>query len=252
MPFTLAHPAVAWPLAAAARGRLRLAAIVAGTLAPDFYYFAQLRPNGRFSHTVPGLVLFCLPAGWLALFLFDRYGARGVDRILPREWRRRSAVSHQYPALATSLAVLVGAVSHVAWDAFTHVHGAVVEQLPVLTGTVRLGPLAIPWYKLLQHGTGLIALAVLALMALRWTATRPRPSAMSVTGRAAGVVAVLTAAGILNGLRFARRGLEPFMVGAGVAVVFASCVGLVIVGAWDEWRSGSGSEIERAADSQVG
>ena len=86
MPYTLAHPAAALPLWCASRKRLRLAALVIGAASPDFEYLLRINYVGHFSHTIPGLLLVCLPASWLALYLFDRWGRAGVQALLPSTW----------------------------------------------------------------------------------------------------------------------------------------------------------------------
>jgi len=77
MPFTLAHPAAVLPIWAGGKPRLRLAALVLGALTPDFEYFLHLNTVGRYAHSLPGLFFVCLPAGWLSLWLFDRFGRQG-------------------------------------------------------------------------------------------------------------------------------------------------------------------------------
>jgi uncharacterized protein DUF4184 len=109
MPFTIAHAAAALPLWHASRKRLRLAALVLGCATPDYIYFLHLNTVGRFGHTLPGLILFCLPAGWFSLWLFDRFGRRGVEILIPATWRLPPPPARPYPLLLTSVgSTLVG------------------------------------------------------------------------------------------------------------------------------------------------
>ena len=65
-------------------------------------------------------------------------------------------------------AILVGAMTHVAWDSFTHQYGWMVQRLPSLSRSVlqtKWGP--VPLYKLLEHGNTAVGLTALACMALR-------------------------------------------------------------------------------------
>jgi hypothetical protein len=65
--------------------------------------------------------------------------------------------------------VLLASATHVVWDSFTHSTGFVVQALPVLRQPVHL----VDWYQphvftLLQHGSTLAGLSVLAVWGLRW------------------------------------------------------------------------------------
>src|SRR5262245_44725270 len=70
MPFTIAHSAVALPVLRWLRAPYAASALVVGTMAPDFEYFLRLRPFASISHTLPGLLVFCLPAGAAVLAAF--------------------------------------------------------------------------------------------------------------------------------------------------------------------------------------
>lgn len=94
-----------------------------------------------------------------------RLGAR-----LPQQWDRgpRAALRETFGdagcviLLVTALAI--GAVSHVAWDAFTHEGRAGVALIPALGAS--WGPL--PGYKWLQYGSGIGGVIVLAIAAVAW------------------------------------------------------------------------------------
>lgn len=229
MPFTLSHPAAALPLWRASR-RLRLAALVIGSMAPDFQYFLRFYTVGRFSHTPLGLLVVCLPVGWLCLWLFDRFGRRGVQALLPPAWSLPPAPFGPYPILATSLALLLGAVSHVLWDGFTHPESWGTRLWPGLYTTMRVGPLTMPLFRLLQHASTVVGLAVLATAAVVWMRQQPRVAMRDLAWRALAILAVLGVAGLLNGLRFHGQGLARVLVGGGVAVTFTVVAGLSILG----------------------
>jgi hypothetical protein len=228
MPFTLAHPLAVLPIRALAGARLRVAALVIGSLVPDFEYFATLYPYSSYGHTWPGLFAFCLPIGWLTLWAFDRWGRRGLDAMLPAGWRVPDEA--RVPWWADALAVWLGAFTHVAWDAFTHVHGAAVAHWPGLQSTVQLGALSVPWYRLLQHGSSILGLVLLAVLVARWARTQPPVAARALVGRIALLGSVLAAVGIANGLRLLDAGATAFLVAGGVAVSAACVAGPIVVG----------------------
>jgi hypothetical protein len=185
MPFTLSHPAAVVPFA---RSRLVLSALVIGSMTPDFPYFFCLSTRYHFGHTLPGLFLFCLPAGLVALWLFHRILKRPLLSLLP--------VTHQqglipfanefrfapWPrVLLIVLSLLIGAFTHIAWDSLTHRNGWMVQQIPVLSkpllettqGTLKV-------YKVLQHGSTLFGAVVLFFWYLKWLKQAPRPMITTV------------------------------------------------------------------------
>jgi hypothetical protein len=231
MPFTIAHAAASLPIWYASRKRFRLAALVFGCATPDYIYFLHLNTVGHFGHTLPGLILVCLPAGWFSLWLFDRFGRRGVETLLPATWHLPPAPVRPYPLLLTSVALLLGAVSHIVWDAFTHESGWGVRMLPALATSAHIGHFSVPWFKVLQHGSTLLGLGVLAIACRRWVRSQPRLSLREGLRRALPPLAFLCLAGVLNGLRFMSGGLQKVVVAGGVAVTLTFGLGLVILGA---------------------
>jgi hypothetical protein len=230
VPFTLSHPAAVLPIWRVVRPRLRLAALVIGSMTPDYEYFLRFYTVGRFSHSPLGLLVVCLPVGWLTLWLFDRVGRRGVQTLLPAAWTLPPAPFGPYPILATSFALLLGAVSHVLWDGFTHPESWGTRLWPGLFTTVHVGPLTMPLFRVLQHVSTVVGLAVLAAAALPWLLEQPRVATRELAWRALAILAVLGAAGLLNGARFSGQGLSRVLVGGGVAVTFAVVVGLNVLG----------------------
>jgi hypothetical protein len=230
MPFTLSHPAAVVPIHAITRGRLRLAALVLGAMSPDVQYFVNLDLSRRDAHSLPGLVLICLPVGWLALVLFDLWGRRGVQVLLPASWRLPALPTPPRPVLATTVALLLGATTHVVWDAFTHASGWAVQRLPALQAAVLPPVLGITWFRALQHGSTVVGLAILAGVCLRWMRAQPAEAWWPALGRCSAVGLILAIVGILNGLRFLHQGLGPFAVAGGVAVTAGLGVGLLLLG----------------------
>jgi hypothetical protein len=231
MPYTLAHPAAVLPLRSATRRHLALAPLAIGATMPDVQYFTRLSAEGRFTHTLPGLLFVCLPVGWIVLLLFDRFGRAGVAALLPAQWRLPDAPESR-PLLLTSLALFIGSVTHVVWDAFTHDYGWVVRTLPVLKTPVVAGLPGLPWYAALQHASTILGLFALAAAVWPWLRDQPPVALQPLVVRTCAVLAVLAAAALVNGLRFMHAGRRSFVVAGGVAVTFVVAVGLLAIGWW--------------------
>lgn len=186
MPFTPSHALVALPFI---RTPLIPAAIAIGAMTPDLPLFVRgVGLNYTFTHT-PGNVIW---TALLALVLFVIWRAilrpavpeltpAWIARRLPDEWSARGAAAaaraigigeqRWYPGLLGA-SLILGVLSHIVWDLFTHEGRGGVQMLPVLDE--MWGPL--PGYRWLQYGSSVLGLAIIAIWALVWLTHRaPRP-----------------------------------------------------------------------------
>ncbi|GGW32739.1 DUF4184 family protein [Streptomyces xantholiticus] len=218
MPFTLSHAAAVLPgirRDGTARGPLFASALVLGSLAPDMTYFAaSALPGamgfGTVTHGPLGVLTVdvVITAALLALWLLMR---DPLVALLPAAWRGRAygllrgRSAADRPPLATALwfyvSAVIGASTHVVWDAFTHFDRWGVRMAPVLGETVA----GFPVYSYAQYGSSAVALVALVWFvatALRRVPAMPAPP-VPLLGRgarllAAGLVAVCVMAGIVH------------------------------------------------------
>lgn len=181
MPFTLAHAAAALPFR---RTRLIPAALVAGTFAPDFMYFIRLAPHGHFGHTLPGAVLFSLPAALIVLWLFDRFVKAPLVLLLPDPFQQR-LVPHMgrfifFPIsqlALVALSILAGIATHLAWDSFTHPGNWLYDHWSFLGLRILIpgvGP--IEYCRIFQHISTVVGITILLLWGNWWyRAAKPAP-----------------------------------------------------------------------------
>lgn len=136
MPFPLAHPAAVLPLRRYCTRWLNFPALVIGTLVPDAgYLFPKMEiAIGSLSHQLAGSIVFGLPVGFLMLALFYIL-RRSAVKVLP-DPRRRMFVSLCQrpigPLWLAAVSLLIGVLSHVFWDSFSHNDGWIAEHLSVL------------------------------------------------------------------------------------------------------------------------
>ncbi len=176
MPLTFAHPAAVLPGYRLRNQGVPFAALVIGSMSPDFEYFLRLEPWGNFSHTLPGLVGFCLPVGLVAYGVYRVLILPALPECLPDYLQRRWPAP---PAICGSLwhmgvaaiAILIGALTHIVWDSFTHGIGLAVQAFPQLKTTL----LGWPAYKYLQHGSTVVGLFLLLVVVHRLPRTRTTP-----------------------------------------------------------------------------
>jgi len=179
---------------------------VVGSLAPDFRYFFNLAPRGHFGHSFKGVFAFCLPVGMAVLWIFQTVMKLPLISLAPELHQQRLAAlaksfrwggAGRFMLILVSL--LVGSISHLAWDAFTHDHGLVVRNVPDLRSPLEEVGNQRPLYNVLQHGSSLLGLALLAFWYWRWfkrTTPQPVPESMQMSARTKGwiVGSILTVA----------------------------------------------------------
>ncbi|BDV30302.1 DUF4184 family protein [Microbacterium terricola] len=185
MPFTPSHAVVALPFV---RTPLVPAAIAVGAMAPDLPLFVRDSPlTYQVTHTniaVAVLVSLALLLVWWALLrpAVRELSPRWLAARLPGEWdatgreivatvraprpgaRRAVWRSGGVLAILLALSLVLGVVSHIAWDAFTHDGRWGVSLFPALGE--YWGPLL--GYKWLQYGSGVIGVVILTVSAALW------------------------------------------------------------------------------------
>ncbi len=178
MPFTLSHPAAVLPFGGRAGGRwaLALPPLVAGSMAPDVPYYTPLPGSLRgWTHSVAGAFTIDVVLA-VALLAVGVFVAGPVAALLPA--RRRELVggwtAHAWPSRVAWPAVglwyaalVLGALTHVAWDAFTHPDGQVVTRVPALSDVVAGNPL----YQWMQWGSTVVGGAIVVLAVRRHART---------------------------------------------------------------------------------
>lgn len=172
MPFTTSHPAIILLLKNAFPRYISLTGLIAGAMSPDLLYFLEMNTVNRgASHSWSGLLMVCLPLGILFSFAFHYLFKKEFILHLPNrllrhfsglafsEWKIQSI----YEWIVLIVSILIGAVSHFAWDSCTHLNGVVVRLFPILQYDISLFGDSIPFYSLLQHLSSIIGMIAIAV-----------------------------------------------------------------------------------------
>jgi Domain of unknown function (DUF4184) len=239
MPFTLSHAAAIIPFA---RRGLVFSALVVGSMAPDFVYFTEFSPGSSFSHSIPGVFFYCVPAGLIVLWLFHFVLKRPMASLLPAShqrrlvpWTKRFSFGPYRHFFLIIVSLIIGGLTHIIWDSFTHPNGWAVEHFPALSFTVQVtwfGPSH--FYRILQHGSTVFGAAVLLGYYWRWwlrAPVHPVESMVQVSWKVkTSVVAVwLGSAGFVAGLYVLNRFPEVFSVDAFRRIVRQSVIQVILV-----------------------
>jgi hypothetical protein len=244
LPFTLSHAAAVLPFA---RTRLPLAALVAGSVAPDLPYYVPSPVSSRLTHSPSGLLV-DMVLGALLLAVHE-YVARAplhglTGRPVPPRRAWSGAREESRRAALAAVALAVGAATHMAWDSFTQAGGALVRVWPPLSTPVA-GPHLV--FNVLMYASSAFGLGAVAWWMWRHgrlgRATRDEGSGWNERDGRGGSAE-------RDGVGGTKRGLD--VVPGRVRVVVWAGLGLcaavgVAVGASSPRAAVSGYDLVRAA-----
>lgn len=181
MPVTfLAHQAPVLPVARRWPGAVDGLALVVGSMAPDLAYAVNETRWEVDAHAWPGVVTFGVPVTIAITWVITRLLAPVVPGHLPdgggfHLHDYRGLATHRLGWLRSPLGALVGALSHVALDSFTHRRGWFARNFdwydrPLFDDIVFGRPLT-P-YRLAQYVGHVLLSATTAWLLWRWGRTR--------------------------------------------------------------------------------
>ena len=240
MPVTPAHAAAVVPFTRW-KPYFWLSPLAIGSMAPDFIYYVFPPPEWRhIGHTLWGLVLFCIPAGLAVLYAFHQFFKRPLALLMP--WRLRAKLwphCEPFPLLPwrrlawICMLIYLGAVTHVLWDGFTHEDEWPLREHRPVTGVMStVAGYPLHWAGLLQFGSSLLGLGLLAWWSWRWyrrapSGWAPADSEFLRRARPAIVAAIIifgAGVGTFCGLAYASRFPFPVNVGEFLSATFITGV----------------------------
>lgn len=228
MPITLAHPAAVLGLR---RLQLPMAAMVIGSMVPDVPLFMRWASGYEVSHSLIGVLTVNLIGALVVLLGWNAFGRDALVDLAPDAIRARLAPRHRLSRrqwLLAPAAAVVGSLTHLVWDTFTHPGRWGVTHLAWLRAD--LGPL--PGFKWAQYASGVIGLGIVL-----WAFVadlRSRPVGPSLPRRAfpAPVLPVVVCAagayGLVSGLARVNDGLHAVAFNGVVQGIIATAGGVLI------------------------
>ncbi len=168
MPLTISHPAAVIPLQ---KLGLPLSALVIGSMMPDFEFFLRFSSDRVVGHTIPGIFLFCLPVGFIILFLFHTVIKKPLLSLSPQTHRNRIAAGAEFKFFPLKqcfkiiFALLIGILSHLFLDSLTHENSFFTSLIPWLSFSILNTPFgSLRIYFVLQQFLSFIGF----LLIIRW------------------------------------------------------------------------------------
>ncbi|MCU9814106.1 DUF4184 family protein [Paraclostridium sp. AKS73] len=143
--------------------------MILGSMAPDFIYFLLFNPSSDLGHTLLGFLILNLPICFLLNYLILKFIKNPFIINLP------SKICNYYTYLINydfnfkspkdifvfTYSCIVGMLTHIIWDAFTHKTGYFVVNINLLKESIHILGYQVPFFKLLQHGSTLLGFFVI-------------------------------------------------------------------------------------------
>ena len=185
MAFTLAHPSA---VIFSKSKKFNLGGLILGSMAPDFIYFLLFSPSSNIGHTPFGFVFLNLPLCFLLNFLFYKYIQDFFIMTLPNFiskkylylTKKKNKITNTRNYIIFLYSCMIGMLTHVFWDSFTHDTGFFVRNLVFLRSKITLLSYHIPVYKILQHSSTLIGFLLLFIFFYSIRDKNPKNSNISI------------------------------------------------------------------------
>jgi Domain of unknown function (DUF4184) len=205
MPFTPSHVAAVLPFV---RTPLLPAALVIGSMGPDLFFYIPLPISRADTHSWLGVVTIDLFFGVLVFVLWQLMFRAPIVDFLPLPARMRIAampwsgirplgMSWFRLVVVLVISVLLGTVSHVVWDDFTH-DDWLTQHLPALQHDWGSKPI----YRWLQYASSLFGAVAVGLWALAWWRrtypAAPVPTRITAATRAMAWVTVVAVGAVAS------------------------------------------------------
>lgn len=168
MPFTLAHPGA---VVFIKNKHFNLSALILGSMAPDFIYFMLFSPSSNLGHTILGSIIVNIPLCFLLNYIYykyikDPFILNSPNFISKYYWSflyTRNNVTNIKEAVVFMYSSIIGMITHVFLDSFTHKTGYFVLKLNFLRQTIDLLGHKIYVYKIAQHGGTVLGFIIILI-----------------------------------------------------------------------------------------
>lgn len=168
MPFTFAHPVAIIPIKNKSKNIFCLTGLVLGSIAPDFEYFIRLKPYSVYGHGLVAFFILNLPLCFLLAFIFHSFLKVPLVIHMPQpisNWLGTYIKPWNIGTLKKVIifiySALLGMLTHVIWDSFTHAEGVFVMLIPFLSTKISLFGYTVFLYKILQHGSTIFGMLII-------------------------------------------------------------------------------------------
>ena len=175
MPFTVSHAVAVIPLYKYLGKFGALSALIIGSMTPDFAYMTPYLVYQRMdSHSLVGIYLYAIPMGLTVYFLYHLLMAPVLVSILPKVIQKNLHADlfvgrlPNIPSYTLVLSLIIGALTHIMWDFFTHQSGIPQYIAWMNIPLTSLDSYDIMPYRVLQHFSTIFGLSLLIFWIWKW------------------------------------------------------------------------------------
>lgn len=158
MPFTASHTAIILPLLK--KRAFSVSGLLMGSMVPDFEFFIRLEAHVVHGHSFWPMFWLNIPTAVVCISLYHLVVRNQLILNLPSYFRKKfqpflsfdwvSYLKSNYFKVGYS--IIIGNISHIFWDSFTHFNGFVVSKISFLS----IEFYEIPIYLILQYGFSML------------------------------------------------------------------------------------------------
>jgi hypothetical protein len=221
--------------------------MVMGSLSPDAGYLFGQSGFEEISHSLLGGLCFGLVVGLAMLFCFYRIGPF-VIQFSPRRARKTLLAIWQQPPssiLILGVSVLIGTVTHLLLDAFTHARGWFVLHLPLLQAAIlTINSHQVRVCHFLWYLASFVGIAWLAIAFQNWRQ-------IAVPGTAQSSLSSRIVAGLLAALLVVPIEVAHHLVRSRLGLILVTLLSAVLAAAAIFWIAASGSRRRDDSNPQA-
>ena len=220
MPFTVSHTVAVIPLYKYLGKFGALSALIIGSMTPDFAYLTPYLVDQRMdSHSLLGVYLYGIPMGLTVYFLYHLLMAPVIVSVLPKTIQRHlhpdlfAGKLPDIPSYALIFSIVLGALTHIFWDFFTH-HSGIPQYIGWMdTPLTSIDGYDIMPYRVLQHFSSVFGLSLLLFWIWSWLGKKKRAETNRQMGYEAANIKQWQAPSYLKKLSLILLLLVPIIAG---------------------------------------
>ena len=241
MPLTFCHPAIVLPLKKLKSNWFSMTGLIIGSMSPDLEYFSRMEILATHSHLFLGVLYFDLPIALIYCFVFHLFVRNILINHLPDFFKERFTQFLNFDWinyfkknwLIVIVSIIIGAYSHLFWDAFTHEWGYFAKLIPALQEVWFTKPIEVKGYKFLQHFSTFLGAIFIAF----WIYKMPKEPILKTKFDYIFWLKIILFTTIISTLRFVFFPIEIALGNLIVVVGMSGFLSLVIFGILEEKKS---------------
>ncbi len=234
MPLTFCHPAIVLPLKKLKPNWFSMTRLIIGSMSPDLEYFSRMEILATHSHLFWGVLYFDLPIALIYCFVFHLFVRNILINHLPDFFKERFTQFLNFDWinyfkknwLIVIVSIIIGAYSHLFWDAFTHEWGYFAKLITNLQEVWFTKPIEVKGYKFLQHFSTFLGAIFIAF----WIYKMPKEPILKTKFDYIFWLKIILFTTIISTLRFVFFPIEIALGNLIVVVGMSGFLSLVILG----------------------